>query len=167
MAKEAQTSDNDVTSKTKKKSTILIIALIVLGLVLAAGVAHFVTKKIVTSSTNAPVKHDPGVFIKLGDPKDGTMIVNVGDAKAGRFLKVGVVLEMNPTDKNNFKDSKLTDSAQAKVLDAVTGTFRKQSIDQFDASNEEKLKDSIKENVNASLGDGSVYNVYITSFMLQ
>ncbi|MDQ0203772.1 flagellar basal body-associated FliL family protein [Pectinatus haikarae] len=152
----------------KKKSMLLVIVLVLVGLALAGGISYFVTTKIVsTSNVSAPIKKEPGVFVKIGDPKDGTIIVNVGGVKSGRYLKVGVVLEMNPADEVNFKEHKITDAAQSKVLDAVMSTFRKQGIEQLEASNEDKLKEAIKNEVNAAIGDGSVYNVYITSFVLQ
>lgn len=169
MAEEAAAANNNNEDNGKKKKPlILIIVMILIGLVLAGGISYFVTSRVVSKSgTSAPVKREAGTFVKIGDPKDGTMIVNVGDPKAGRFLKVGVVLEMNPADEINFKDKKMTDAAQAKVLDAVTSTIRKQKLEQLDSSNEDKLKAAIKDNVNAAIGEGSVYNVYITSFMLQ
>lgn len=167
MAEEEVTNSENGGTK-KKKSVLLIIALILVGLVLAGGISYFVTTKVVSkSNVSAPVKREPGVFVKIGDPKDGTIIVNVGGVKSGRYLKVGVVLEMNPADEVNFKGQKITDAAQAKVLDAVMSTFRKQNMDQLEAANEDKLKDAIKSEVNAAIGDGSVYEVYITSFVLQ
>jgi flagellar FliL protein len=170
MAKEEVVNNNngEDSGQKKRKPTVMIIVIVLLGLVLAGGISYFVTTKIVSRTNVAsPIKKEPGVFVKVGDPKDGTVIVNVGGVKSGRYLKIGIVLEMNPADEVNFKDKKLTDNAQAKVLDAVMGTLRGQSMDQFEAANEAKLKDAIKEQVNSAIGDGSVYNVYITSFVLQ
>ena len=152
----------------KKKSFVLILLLIVIGLALAGGISYFVTTKIVsTSHVNAPVKRAPGIFVKIGDAKDGSLVVNVGGVKSGRFLKIGIVLEMNPADEINFKEGKITEAAQAKVLDAIMTTLRSQTLEQFEAANQPKLKDQLKKAINAAIGDGAVYDVYITSFVLQ
>ena len=146
----------------------MIAALVLVGLVLAGGISYFVTTKLMTNtSTSGESKHhDPGVFIKLGDAKEG-IIVNVGGIKASRFLKVGIVMEMNPGKKDNITDNKLNPLAETKILDTTLQILRTVKIDELDAAKQDELKQKIKVDVNKALGEGSVYDVYITSFVLQ
>ena len=90
--------------KKKKSPIILVVVLVLVGLVLAAGISFFVTTKMMADSateTGVSEHHDPGKFVKLGDAKEGIM-VNVGGVKAGKYLKAGIVLEMNPGKKDNL-----------------------------------------------------------------
>ncbi|WP_196594657.1 flagellar basal body-associated FliL family protein [Pectinatus sottacetonis] len=165
---EEEVANVDGKGTKKKKPVVLILVMVLIGLALAGGISYFVTTKIVSKShVSAPIKREPGIFVKVGDPKDNSMVVNVGGVKSGRYLKIGIVLEMNPADEINFKDGKMTEPAKAKVLDAILRTLRGQQLDQFDAANEGKLKEAMKKEINASIGESSVYNVYITSFVLQ
>jgi len=133
---------------------------------LAGGISYFVTTKVMTDSVGKAVTHEPGVFVKLGDPKNG-IIVNVGGVKSGRFLKVGIVLEMNPGDKRNFTEGKINIDAETKILDSVVQMLRAQKIDEFEPNKQDALKDQIKTELNKQLGEGSVYAVYVTNFVFQ
>ena len=53
------------------------------------------------------------------------------------------------------------------MLDTVLQILRSEPLDGFDATKQEALKEKIKTEVNHELSEGSVYNVYITSFILQ
>lgn len=153
----------------KKSPIIMIVVLVLVGLVLAGGISYFITTKLVTdsaSSAGAQKPHDPGVFVKLGDPKEG-MIVNVGGVKAGRFLKVGIALEMNPARKENVLDGKIVPAADSKIMDTTLQLLRTVKLEELDASKQEALKTRLRDDLNKVLGDGSVYAVYITSFVLQ
>jgi len=112
------------------------------------------------------LSHDPGVFIKLGDPKDG-ILVNVGGLKAGRFLKTSIVLEMNPGKKDNIADGKLLAPAETKVMDVTLQTLRSLKVEELDAGKQDELKTTLRDSLNKALGEGSVYEVYITSFLMQ
>ena len=168
MADEENTNAAAPEEKKKRSPIIMIAALVLVGLVLAGGISYFVTTKLMTNtSTSGESKHhDPGVFIKLGDAKEG-IIVNVGGIKASRFLKVGIVMEMNPGKKDNITDNKLNPLAETKILDTTLQILRTVKIDELDAAKQDELKQKIKLDVNKALGEGSVYDVYITSFVLQ
>ena len=160
--------------KPKKKLPVMAIAIVVLvlvGIALAGGIAYFVASKLVTSSKNddggsAARYHDPGVFVKLGDPKEG-ILVNVGGVKAGHFLKIGIMIEMNPGKKEVITEGKLNPVAVTKLMDTVLHILRSEPLDGYDASKQDALKEKIKTEVNHELGEGTVYGVYITSFVLQ
>ncbi len=159
----------------KKKSPIILIAvLVIVGIALAAGISLFVTTKMMADANNGdeggePRYHDPGIFIKLGDPKEGTMLVNVGGARSGKFLKIGVVLEMNPGKKSvmNEDTHALLPDAEIKIQDMVTKFLRELKLEDFDATKQDEVKKQLKDTLNAELGNGSVYDIYITSFLLQ
>lgn len=161
----------DAAPEPKKKSPIILIAvLVIVGLVLAAGISFFVTTKLMADTAsegggNAKF-HDPGVFIKLGDPKDG-ILVNVGGQKAGKFLKTSIILEMNPGKKDIILEGQILPVAETKIMDIVLQVLRSAKLDEFDAMKQDDLKKKIKEEINGVLGEGSVYDVYITSFLLQ
>ena len=150
MADEQKDTEAAVEPK-KKSPIILVIVLVLVGLVLAGGISFFI---------------DPGVFIKLGDAKEG-ITVNVGGQKAGKFLKAGIVLEMNPGKKDNLADGKLQPMAETKILDTTMQILRSAKLEEFDATKQDALKKKLKDELNAKLGAGSVYDVYITSFLLQ
>ena len=97
MADEQKNTETAPEEKKKKSPVILIVVLVLVGLVLAGGISFFITTKMMANNASDSVSehHDPGTFIKLGDAKEGIM-VNVGGQKSGKFLKAGIVLEMNP-----------------------------------------------------------------------
>ncbi len=149
----------------KKSPMLMIVGLIVVGLILAGGMSYFIATKVMTDSVGKVPTREPGVFVKLGDAKDG-VIVNVGGVKSGRFLKVGVVLELDPT-KSSSKDGKIPSATETKILDSVLQLLRAQKIENFDPNKQEELKMQIKTEVNKVLGENTVYEVYITNFVLQ
>lgn len=154
----------------KKSPIILVVVLVLIGLLLAGGISFFITTKMMADTateTGASEHHDTGKFVKLGDAKEGIM-VNVGGVKAGKFLKAGIVLEMNPGKKDNITDDgKLQPMAETKVLDTTMQILRSAKLDEFDATKQDDLKKKIKDELNDKLGQGSVYDVYFTSFLLQ
>lgn len=161
----------------KKPPTIVFVVIaVIVGLLLAGGIAYFVATKLVATGPrevgggggggNSSYHEDPGVFVKLGDAKDG-ILVNVGGIKGGHFLKAGIVIELNPNRKANVKDGKINPIAETKMLDTTLHILRSEPMDSFDAMKQDELKDKIKAEVNRALGEGAVYSVYITSFVLQ
>lgn len=157
---------SDVAEEEKKKSKMgLIIGLIVVGLLLASGVSYFVATKIMGDKSATAVKHDPGILLRVGDPKEG-VIVNVGGVSSGRYLKVAVVLEVAPS-KNPPKDAKAINPDEVIVQDTVIQFLRAQKVEQFAPEKQDELKENIRKSVNAALGSDRVYNVYFTNFVLQ
>ncbi|MBR6267213.1 MAG: flagellar basal body-associated FliL family protein [Selenomonadaceae bacterium] len=166
--------DTEAQDEPKKKSPIiLVVVLVLVGLVLAGGISFFVTTKMMADTAmdsgggGESRHHDPGVFVKLGDPKEG-ILVNVGGPRAGKYLKTGIVLEMNPGKQDNVnEEGKLQTMAETKILDTIMQILRASKIEEFDADKQDELKKKIKDELNSQLGSGSVYDVYITSFLLQ
>ena len=163
-------------AKSKKKTIILIVVLVIVGLALAAGISLFVVTKVMgdipsggsEEEDSGPRYHDAGVFIKLGDPKEG-ILVNVGGPRSGKFLKASIIVEYNPGKKSviNEETHSLQPDAEVKVNDVATQFLRATSLEDFDADKQDEFKKQLKDALNAALGGGSVYDVYITSFLLQ
>lgn len=168
MANENDNAQVSEEAPKKKSPIIMIIILIIVGLILAGGISFFVATQIMSNNSNseAAAHHDPGVFVKLGDPKDG-ILVNVGGVKASRFLKVGIVLEMNPGKKDNINDGVLNSLAETKILDTTLQLLRTVKLEDLEANKQDELKTRLKTDLNKVLGEGSVYDIYITSFILQ
>ena len=150
----------------KKKTNMgLIIGLIVVGLLLASGISYFVATKIMSDKAGAAVKREPGVIVRIGDPKEG-VIVNVGGVSGGRYLKIAVVLEVAPNKA--VKDPKAVNPDEIIIQDAVIQFLRAQKVEQFAPEKQDELKANISKAVNGALGGGDkVYNVYFTNFVLQ
>lgn len=156
----------------KKSSMMKIVALVVMGLLLAGGISYYIANKIVAdkaegkSADNKTVAHEPGVFIRLGDAKDG-LIVNVGGVNGGHYLKIGIIIEVKPVKNAEPVQAKMPSPDEIKILDTVVALLRAQKIEDFDPVKQEQLKELIKTEVNKALGSERVYNVYITNFVLQ
>ncbi len=170
-AEETEEDEAAVEEKPKsgKSKIIMIVVGVLLALAAAGGISYYVVQHFLHSANNPidPEKnHDPGVFVKLGKGDEGLM-VNVGGIKGGRFLKIGLVLELNPGKKDNVKEGKVQPIAETKILDTVLHILRSEKLESFEASKQDELKETIRTELNKALGNSSVYSVYITSFILQ
>lgn len=173
MAEEEKTEDvapEEGGKKAGKFPIVIIVVLILVGLLLAGGISYFVTTQFVGGGGNQTVaesrNHDPGTFVKLGDAKEG-IIVNVGGIKSTRFLKVGITVELNPEREDNVLEGKLTTEAETKIMDTTLQIIRTLKVEELDAARQDDFKDKLKSELNKALGEGSVYDIYITSFLLQ
>ena len=152
-------------AKTKKKPIFIYVAVgLVLVLALAGGTAYYVVTNYMGSG-KAAAPREPGVLMKLGDPKEG-FIVNIGTATSGRYLKIGVILELKP-DKNAKPAGKTLSPEEIRIQDAVLHVLRSQSVADFDPQKQERLKELIKQEVNRVVGREAVMEVYITNILLQ
>ena len=160
----------------KHQTKILIAVLVIVGLALAAGISLFVVTKVMGDIPGGnseegdyePRYHDAGVFVKIGDPKEG-ILVNVGGPRSGKFLKASIIVEFNPGKKSviNEETKALQPDAEVKVNDVATQFLRSTALEDFDAEKQDEFKKQLKDALNAALGGGSVYDIYITSFLLQ
>ena len=172
----AEEKEEQAAEQPKQKSPMLMMIVVVVVAVLVAvaaagGISYYSCSQAETPSHaedggGSKGNHDPGVFYKLGDPKEG-ILVNVGGGRAGKFLKAGIVLELNPGKSDNVVDGKVGSVAETKILDTTMQFLRAAPLEEFDASKQDELKKQLKDALNERLGQGSVYDVYITSFLLQ
>ena len=149
---------------TKKPIFIYVAVGLVLVLALAGGTAYYVVTNYMGSG-KAAAPREPGVLMKLGDPKEG-FIVNIGTATSGRYLKIGVILELKP-DKHAKPAGKTLSPEEIRIQDAVLHVLRSQSVADFDPQKQERLKELIKQEVNRVVGREAVMEVYITNILLQ
>lgn len=174
---EAAEEGAEVAEQPKQRSPIIMVAVIaVIGLLLAVGISIFVTTQLLAGATQGGGDdgggdgrhHDQGIFLKLGDPKEG-ILVNVGGPRGGKFLKATIVLEMNPSRSSviNEETQAFQPDAEIRVMDITMQFLRSSKIEDFDADKQDELKKQLKDALNAELGSGSVYDIYITSFLLQ
>ena len=177
---EGEEGGEEEQPKKKKIPTtaIIIVVGIILAVVLAGGAAYIVASQLIGSMAGGnggggngggggEVRHsDPGIFVKLGDPKEG-ILVNVGGAKAGKFLKTSIIVEINPEKEEIVHEGKMTASAETVVLDTTMQILRSSALEEFDADKQDELKKKIRDQLNQKLGMGTIYDVYITSFLLQ
>ena len=172
----AEEKEEQAAEQPKQKSPMLMLVVVVVVAVLVAVAAAGGISYYIFSQTESPLHsedgggsgshRDPGVVYKLGDPKEG-ILVNVGGGRAGKFLKAGIVLELNPGKSENVTDGKVGSVAETKILDTTMQFLRAAPLEEFDASKQDALKKQLKDALNDRLGQGSVYDVYITSFLLQ
>ena len=172
----AEEKEEQAAEQPKQKSPMLMMIVVVIVAVLVAvaaagGISYYIFSQAETPSRaedggGSRSNHDPGVFYKLGDPKEG-ILVNVGGGRSGKFLKAGIVLELNPGKSDNVVDGKVGSVAETKILDTTMQFLRAAPLEDFDASKQDELKKQLKDALNERLGQGSVYDVYITSFLLQ
>ena len=163
--------------KSKNKTIIMVAVLVIVGLALAAGISLFVVTKFMGDIPGGGAGdeegvgqryHDPGIFVKLGDPKEG-ILVNVGGPRSGKYLKASIIVEFNPGKKVVINDetNSLYPDAEIKVNDVATQFLRASTLEDLEADKQEEFKKQLKDALNMALGNGSVYDVYITSFLLQ
>ena len=151
-------------ASAKKPIFIYVAVGLVLVLALAGGTAYYVVTNYMGGAKTA-VTREPGFLMKLGDPKEG-FIVNIGSAASGRYLKIGVILELKP-DKKLQAAGKTMSPEEIRIQDAVLHVLRSQRVEDYDPQKQDRLKDLIKQEVNKVLGRESVYEVYITNILLQ
>lgn len=152
----------------KKFPMMLVVGMIVFGLLLAGGISYFIATKIVADKVvdKKGSQREPGTFVKLGDAKDG-LLINIGGAGSGRYLKIGLIVELRPDKKAAPATGKLPSPEEIKINDTVVYVLRSQKIEDFDPLKQEQLKELLKNEINKSLGEDRVYDVYITNFVLQ
>ena len=98
--------------------------------------------------------------------RKGEVLLNIGAANSGRYLKIGVILELKP-DKNAKPAGKTMSPEEIRIQDAVLHVLRSQSITDYDPQKQDRLKELIKQEVNRVVGRDIVMEVYITNILLQ
>ncbi len=150
----------------KKLSVAMIVALVVVGLTLAGGISYFIATRIVSDQGEKQVARGPSTLLKLGDPKEG-LIVNIGGVNSGRYLKISIILDVRNDNKQQETAGKTHSTEEVRMLDTVLHTLRSLKPDEFDPAKQENLKALLKQDINKSLGEERVYNVYITNLVVQ
>lgn len=151
----------------KKFPVVLIVALVIVGLLLAGGISYYIATRVIADQGSAKqVSKGPGVLMKLGDPKEG-LLVNLGGVNTGRYLKISVILEVKQDKKQQESAGKTQSPEEIKMLDTTIYVLRSLKIDEFDPSKQDRLKELLKQEINKSLGEERVYDVFITNLVVQ
>lgn len=149
----------------KKLSLKLIAGAVVAILILCGGISYYVVTHYFMDNSKT-VQREPGTFLKLGDAKDG-LIVNIGSVNSGHYLKIGLVLELNPDKSTPPKEGKTLSPEEVKIQDTVLRVLRSQKPEDFEPAKQEQLKTLLRDEINSTLGRDRVYQVFITTFLLQ
>ncbi|MBP1763171.1 MAG: flagellar basal body-associated protein FliL [Firmicutes bacterium] len=149
---------------TKGLSIKLIIGAVIATLLVCSGIAYYVFTNYFMDNKKT-VQREPGIFLKLGD-KDG-LVLNIGSVNSGRYLKIGLILELSPDKNAAPKEGKSLSPEEVKIQDIVLHVLRSQKPEEFEPNKQEQLKTLLKNEINAALGKDRVYQVYITTFLLQ
>lgn len=166
MTSEGVYPDRYQVAEGQKKFPVTLIAIMgVILLLMAGGISYYIASNIAGDKGQVVKHYEPGVLYKVGDPKDG-LILNIGGTNTRNYIKISIVLELHPT-KNAEKESKGLSHDEVKMSDAVVRVLRAQKAEDFDATKQEAIREKIKTEVNAALGEDKVMQVYITSFVLQ
>ncbi|SMC65893.1 flagellar basal body-associated FliL family protein [Sporomusa malonica] len=154
--------------KPKKMSMMVIIILIVVGLILAGGISYLIATRVVADKTveKKASQREPGQFIKLGDTKEG-LILNIGGVNSGRYLKIGLIVELKPDKNAAPKEGKTQSPEEIRILDTAVYVLRSQKLEDFDPAKQDQLKEMLKNEINKTLTEERVYDIYITNFVLQ
>lgn len=167
----ADTPENDTAeqpAKSNKKSIVIIIVAIVVGVLIALAISYFAAMHFLANSPKQSesavrrVNDAPGTFVKIGDPKEG-IIVNIGGLNSGRYLKINMTVEIEPAKEK----SKTADPQEIRIQDTVVQFLRARKIEEFDPTKQDQLKAEVKKAVESVIGLNKVYDVYITNFVLQ
>lgn len=154
--------------KPKKMSMLVIIILIVIGLILAGGISYLIATRVVADKTveKKASQREPGQFLKLGDTKEG-LIINIGGVNSGRYLKIGLIVELKPDKNAAPKEGKMQSPEEIRILDTAVYVLRSQKMEDFDPAKQDQLKELLKNEINKTLAEERVYDIYITNFVLQ
>ena len=158
--------ENEIVETPKKKPLLIYIVIgLVVVLTLAGGTAYFVSTRHLFGDAKT-VQREPGFMMKLGDAQEG-IIVNIGTPSSGRYLKIGIILELKPDKKTQSQAGKTMTPEEIKINDAVLHVLRSQRVDDFDPQKQDRLKEMIRQEVDRVMGREVVYDVYITNILLQ
>lgn len=110
----------------------------------------------------------------------GSKVVNLADPGGYRYLKVGIVLEILPTDPVFYTLSgKAREEAVGQVLEALdkqrpiiedvlTIKLSGKTFEEvFTIAGKEQLKQELRDDLNARLTVGQVRDIYFTEFVIQ
>ncbi len=110
----------------------------------------------------------------------GTKVVNLADPGGYRYLKVGIVLEILPTDPVFYTLSgpeleaereriiEKIDEQRPIIEDIITLTLSSKTFEEvFTIAGKEQLKGELRDQFNARLTIGQVREIYFTDFVIQ
>ena len=157
--KEKEKEKEKEKGKEKGKGTspiiIGVIALVAIVIGLIGGKMFFST-----SDTGTTVKH--AVEIKVPITKTA-ITVNLSDEGGKRYLKASITISY---DENNADLGTEIEEKTVEIQDKTMFYLKSKTAKDFDATNEEKLKKDLIEQINQLLVSGQIINVYFPGDLL-
>lgn len=161
--KEAEEKTQATESAPKKKSPLIKILVLILGLGVLGGGGFFAyTKFFAKDETPKEVQ------AKTAPPKPvvknlETFLVNLADPGGERYLKVTMQLSLN-----NEAVSQEIDARIAELRDAILMLLSSKEYDDISSlSGKLALKKTLMNNLNRVLKQGTVQDIYFTEFLVQ
>lgn len=142
--------------KKGKKSILKVLIGVILIIIVAGGCAiggAYLYKK-----NSEPKKVNE---VKVEALKDLT--INLSDEGTPRYLKTSVTISY---DEKDSKAAEEVISKAPEINDKITFYLKSKKADDFNASNEEKLKKGLVEELNKVMTDGKIINVYFPNGIL-
>lgn len=149
-----------VTQQKKSPLKLIIIGLVIMAIIPIIG--FFVASKFLMSDTEK--KEETPATETMGEvfPIE-TIVVNIANTHATRYLRAGVTLETS--DKKAIKELELRLSQITDILIMILSN--KELDDLIDSAGKNQIRREILDKVNAKLTDGKITNVYFTEFVIQ
>lgn len=157
----ADEKGTEVKEKTGFDFRIILIGLLLF--LVAMGTSYMVMKSLIAPLV--PESKKDQVQLLSGNLVDvGEFTTNINATGGTRFLKVKVTVEVSADDK---KATETINKFMPVIKDSILGILATQSAADLEPRNRSRLKEAIKQDINAKIGGKVVTNVYFTDFIMQ
>lgn len=156
----------------KKKSPVMLIGILAGVLVLLLGGSFFlVTKLTAQPAAEAGAEEEGGHKAEKKKGKEAKvekyevkdLILNTGDGSSARFVKIGLALEIDDP-----KLAKELEEKEYRVRDLLINLVgHRTAVELANADVREELRGQILDELNASVGDGHIVEVFFSDFIIQ
>lgn len=167
--------DGDKTKDGKKKSPMMLIGILAGVLVVLLGGSFFLVTKL-TAPPAAEATEDEGGHggahgkkgkkgghDKVGKYEVKDLILNTGEAGATRFLKISVAIEFDDP-----KMEKEMEEREYRIRDVLITLIGHKSASELTTGEaRDDLRMQILDELNGSVGDGHITEVFFTDFIVQ
>lgn len=161
--KEKQEQAPDVSKQPKKKSPLMKILIIILGLAVLGGGGFFAYTKFFAKGTAPQEVEATTEPMKITVKSLDTFLVNLADPGGERYLKVTMQLSLN-----NENVSQEIDGRMAELRDSILMLLSSKEYDDISSlSGKLALKKTLINNLNRVLKKGTVQDIYFTEFLVQ
>ncbi|NLJ72454.1 MAG: flagellar basal body protein FliL [Syntrophomonadaceae bacterium] len=155
--------DEEKTPEIKEKTGFdfkIIIAGLIIFLI-AMGASYLLMKNLMSPLLPKDEKENKevltGNLIEVGE-----FTTNIGDMGGSRFVKVEVFVEVS-----GKKGTENINEFMPIIKDSILTILSSQNVADLDVRNRQNLKNEVKNDLNAKLGNNTIKNVYFTSFIMQ
>ncbi|ROR01880.1 flagellar basal body-associated FliL family protein [Desulfosoma caldarium] len=161
--KEAEQKNRSTESSPKKKSPLIKILVLVVGLGVLGGAGFFAYTKFFAKGDAPEVAHAKPALMKPVVKDMETFLVNLADPGGERYLKVTMQLSLN-----NEAVSREIDTRIGELRDTILMLLSSKEYDDISSlSGKLALKRTLINNLNRILQQGTVQDIYFTEFLVQ